>query len=398
MPQAGESIETETIGARIARARKRRGLLQEGLAQRSNYSRSHIAQVESGHKVATPSFVAAVAAVLHVDAAELFGQPYRGETIASDRVHATIPEIRRALETGDLPQDLDGPPRSLGELELELAALRRLSQGASHVNVGLRLPSVLAELSVHTNESGTARAWALLNATQAVAASLARRLGYTDLAAVGLKAAAASAERGDDPNLPRLAGLSRALLLMTMGAWKQGLTLVQRMGDGLELDTPAARAVYGALQLRAAVLSARAEDASAWDYFGRAQEIAHTLPRRAPDYYGLQFNGPNVALHGVAVAVELRDFDEAIRRDTSLDLTKTGLPAERRSHHLLDMARAHVELGQTEKALTRLLVAERIAPQMIRYHPSARAVVGHLVDMRRELPEPLRGIQTRMGL
>jgi len=33
---------------------------------------------------------------------------------------------------------------------------------------------------------------------------------------------------------------------------------------------------------------------------------------------------------------------------------------------------------------------------MTRYHPTARLVVRHLVDVRRTLPEPLRGLHARM--
>jgi transcriptional regulator with XRE-family HTH domain len=364
-----------------------------------NYSRSHIAQVEAGHKMATPAFVAAAASALAVDPAELFGQPYRGETARDDRVHAMIPHIRHALETIDIPADLEAPPRSLDELKREVAALRRLYMAASYVRLGARLPALLTELSVHVNESPSPRAWELLNASQALAAGLARRLGYNDLAAIGIRGAAEAAEHGDDPNLPRLAGLSRALLLMTMGAWGQGLRLVQHAGTGMDLSSPASRAVYGALQLRAAVLSARAgEESAAWAHFGLAEEVVRRYPERGRDFYALQFNAANVALHGVAVAVELRDFDEAVRRDRAPDFRTTGLPPERRAHHEVDMARALLELGHDRSALGRLLSAEKAAPQMVRYHPAARAVVTHLVDRKRELPEPLRGIQSRMHL
>ncbi|KUP97545.1 helix-turn-helix domain-containing protein, partial [Thermobifida cellulosilytica] len=338
----------ESIGVRIARARKRRGLTQHGLAARCHYSRSHIAQVEKGHKVATPAFVAAAAAALAVDPSELYGQPYRGDTPRDDQVHAAIPELRRALTAVDAPPDLDAPPRDLDQLAAEVAVLRRDSLAARHSRVGARLPAVLVELAVHAHASGSPRAWRLLNSAQAVAASLARRLGYTDLASVAIKDAAVAADRSDDPNLPRLALLSRALLMMTIGAWEPGLALVRRAGEGLDTTAPAGLAVYGALHLRSAVLSARSTAAGhpgpqdAWDHYEQAREIAARLPARAPDFYALQFNPTNVAIHGAAVAVELRDYDEAVRRDAELAprLRRPGLPAERRAHHEIDMSRA----------------------------------------------------------
>jgi len=64
----------DAIGRRIAHARKLRGLTQIGLAARAHVSKSLIAQVESGHKPATPSLIAAVAAAMNADVTDLTGQ------------------------------------------------------------------------------------------------------------------------------------------------------------------------------------------------------------------------------------------------------------------------------------------------------------------------------------
>ncbi|MCO6007366.1 helix-turn-helix domain-containing protein [Actinoallomurus purpureus] len=388
----------EGIGRRIARKRRARGLTQQGLAARAYVSRSLIQQVETGRKPATPSLVAAVASALHADPSEIYGQPYGNVAGRADRIHDSIDEMRRALACADVPPDLDVPPRSLTKLAAEVAKVRRLAQDAQHLQVGDRISALLTELSIHVNETGDPRAWTLLNNTQAIAVSLARRLGYNDLANFGLDRAAAAAARSDDANLPRLAQLSRALLLMTIGAWDSGMRLVQRAGDGMDLDSAESRAVYGALQLRAAVLSARAGTAGdAWEYYGLATEAARQLPERAPDFYGLQFHPLNVEIHGVAVAVELTDFDEAIRRDSRLSLP-SSVSAERRAHHEIDVGRALVSTGQWDQALRRLLNAETIAPQMTRYHPMARESVVRLIDHHRTLPEALRLLQDRMSL
>ncbi|MEV6984894.1 hypothetical protein AB0M95_27035 [Sphaerisporangium sp. NPDC051017] len=253
---------------------------------------------------------------------------------------------------------------------------------------------------MHAYDRDTPRSWRLLNATQAVAAALARRLGYNDLAAFGIERAAA---RSDDPNLPRLVQLSRALLMMTAGAWKPGLTMVRRAGERMDADTTEARVVSGALQLRAAMLSARDGDAgAAWEHYGAAAEVAQRLPKRAQDFYALQFNLANVEVHGAAVAVELEDFDDAIRRDAQMTTrwqkTPSGLPPERHAHHEIDMSRALVSVGAFDKALRRLVNADKIAPQMTRYHPMARESTARLLDHYRTLPEPLRVLQDRMAL
>lgn len=84
---------TGHIGGRIARIRKRRGLSQHGLAARTGYSRSHIAQVETTKKVATPAFIAAMAAGLSVDIGELYGQPYIRDR-SDDQVHGVVSDLR----------------------------------------------------------------------------------------------------------------------------------------------------------------------------------------------------------------------------------------------------------------------------------------------------------------
>ncbi|KOX10123.1 helix-turn-helix domain-containing protein [Nocardiopsis sp. NRRL B-16309] len=393
----------ETTGQRVARLRKLRGLTQHGLADRAHVSRGLIAKVETGDRVATPAFIAAVAGALAADPTELSGQPFRGDTAAKDRVHATIPDMRRALDTIDVPPDLGMAPRPVPVLAREIERLRQCSLNARFVDVGTSLPAVLTELAVHLHTTESPRVWRHINAAQALAASMTRRLGYMDLATAAIKDAATSAGRSDDPNLPALALLPRALMMMMYGSWVTGLQLVRTAAGRLDQDTPQALAVSGALQLRSAILSARGTqtgdttESQAWDHHAQAVEAAQQLPPRAHDFYALQFNPANVAIHGAAVAVEMGDYDEALRRDTEITApVLASLPDERRAHHGIDMARAYVELGKRDKALERLVGAEKAAPQMTRYHPSARGVAAHLVDYHRTIPEPLRGLARRM--
>lgn len=388
----------EGIGRRIARKRRAHGLTQQGLADRAYVSLSLIQQVETGRKPASPSFVASVAKALRVEPAEIYGQPYRGSTPQTDRVHSTIVDLRRALACVDIPPDLETPPRSLDDLAIEIAALQRMRQAARHIQLGARLPAALEELSAHAHDTDSPRAWRILNRAISIAVSLSRRLGYNDLAGIGVEHAVRTAARSDDANLPLVAHLSRSQLLMDMGAWTPGLKLVRQAARQADGDTPQSQTIYGALQLRAAILAARAGDTSqAWDHHGEAVEVAQRLPERTPDFYDIMFTRWNVDIHSVAVAVELTDYDEAISRDRTIVLPST-VTATRRAHHDIDVGRALVSTGQWDTALRRLLQAETTAPQMTRYHPMARESVGRLVDHHRALPEPLRSLQDHMGL
>ena len=388
---------TEHIGIRVARARKRRGLTQHGLAQRSNYSRGHIAQVEAGHKIATPAFVAAVAACLGVDATEIYGQPYhaRGQ---DDHVHIAIPELRRILAYVDVGPELAGRPRTLDQLAAEVATAVRLMHQARLLKIGAMLPAVLEELTYWAYETDDQRAWALLSRAYNSAVSLTRRLGYTGDALAFVERGADTAHRSQDPHLPLLLTLQRSLLLIGMNQTRPALTLLDRASRDVEPGRADTYEVAGALRLRSAVVAARArETGRAWDYHGQAVELIERGGGRT-DVLGLEFNAPNVAIHGAAVAVELGDLDEASRRDHDIgERSLSGLAQERRAHHEIDMSRVHVEIGDYDKALDRIESAEKVAPQMTYFHPSARSVVAHLVDVKRTIPEPLRRLHERMS-
>jgi hypothetical protein len=58
------------------------------------------------------------------------------------------------------------------------------------------------------------------------------------------------------------------------------------------------------------------------------------------------------------------------------------LPAERRSHYLIDLAQAHLWIGQSAAAFDDLQAARRIAPQHVREHPRARATLSRLLRQR----------------
>ncbi|WP_433240264.1 helix-turn-helix domain-containing protein [Actinomadura nitritigenes] len=390
----------DTVGTRLARARKRRGLTQIGLAQQSTYSRSHIAQVETGKKVATPAFVAAVAPALGVDPAEIYGQPYRVHG-HDDVVHDVIPELRRALVYVDVGPELDGAPRGLDVLAAEVATMRQLMVKAKLTKIGARLPAVIEELAHWAHDTDDPRAWSLLSRALRDGVSLTRRLGYGGDALALVDRATMAARRAEDPHLQPLVTLVHSLVLMGMNQYRPALLLLDRAAASIEPDRPDAGEVAGAVELRSAIIAARSarggSGETAWDYLGKAADRAREGRLGAP-VHGLEFTPANVAIHGAAVAVELGDMDEAARRDQCIgDQTLTALPPERRAHHEIDMSRVNVEVGDLARAEKRLGLADQIAPQMVTFHPTARSVVSHLVDSRRTLPEPLRRIHHRMS-
>lgn len=387
----------ESIADRIARARKRRGFSQHALAAATGYSRPHIAQVETGRKAATPPFVAAVAAALSTDPAKLLGQPYSDGR--DDQVHGAVSDLRRLLAYVGIGPELDGPPRSIEELAADVLTARHQLLEAKITQISTSLPALLEELTFWAYETDSPEAWRTLNLAHALAVSLTRRLGYSGDSLAWMERAQDSAQRSQDPHLPLIAAAPRALLLMGMSQYKPALTLLERARRDVQWDLPDAGEVSGYLSLRSAIVAARSRnETAAWGHMAEAQEVLDT-GRGASTKHLVQFNAANTAVHGAAVAVELGDLDEASKRDREItDAVLSTLPEERRTHHQIDMARMHLEAGDYPRATERILSAERTAGQMTRHHPTARLVVEHLVDVRRELPQPLRGIAGRMGM
>jgi len=122
--------------------------------------------------------------------------------------------------------------------------------------------------------------------------------------------------------------------------------------------------MWGGLLLTAAVAAARnANESGAWELMGEARTASRRLRTDHADIYSI-FGPTNVAIHGVQVAVELRNGRDAVRR--SQQVNPDRLPhslLERRGQFLIDVAHGHVLEGQDGMAVATLLRAEYIAPQ-----------------------------------
>jgi hypothetical protein len=159
---------------------------------------------------------------------------------------------------------------------------------------------------------------------------------------------------------------------------------------------PPTLSVYGSTHLRSAILAARAGSHSrsnghsvsrdahaqeAWAHIDAAREIADLIGYDRDDY-GVAFGPSNVAQHEVAVAVELEEGTEAVRRSRRARIAPT-VPVVRRGHHYIDLARGYFMDGNHGGALRCLQRARRIAPQQTRYHPMVRETVLAIAHTRR---------------
>jgi hypothetical protein len=261
--------------------------------------------------------------------------------------------------------------------------------------IGTDLPGLLTELSAAIHSAPDAEQpplFGLLAEAYSGASIIAGLLGYLDLRGQVIDRIRWASEKCEDPLRIHRVRWQRAASLMSVGAFQQAQTLMAQVRDDLgedlaSMDGPTL-SVYGSSHLRSAILSARASRTTgpgsaqgAWAHLEAAREVANRMGRDRNDY-GLAFGPSNVAQHEVAVAVELEDGGEAIRRAARVKLPNT-VPAVRRGHHYIDLARGYVMAGDLTGGLRCLQQARRIAPQQTRHHPMVRETVLSIASARR---------------
>lgn len=373
MREVDEPTGGGPIGARLATWRRRRGLTPDELASRTGLALDYVTELEAGRNwMDRRGRLAALAAALRLDIADLTGQPYtpRGEDHAA--VRATAFHLRRCLHR-HYP---DTAPRMLLEdLAERSRAAAQADAAGDECRLALALPElievtdravVIASSAAEREEANRLRVQAHL-----LSSGLLRRLGYKDLAWVLLHRARLRTRE----SLPVL--VEEVRLLIDLGLPEHALTRAARAGDadtGWELSAlgAVAQAMAGR-RLEAekflATASARAAD---------AQESAVVITARA------------------AVAAELGDAAEAADHARAAD--QAGLGGAHRTSLLITAATAEARQGRSDQAAIHLAEADAEAPLRLRLAPFARDLIVALTNRTTTQAEAIRDLAERAGL
>ncbi|WP_462183651.1 helix-turn-helix domain-containing protein [Frankia sp. AgKG'84/4] len=379
------------------------------LATTAHCGKSHVADLEQGRRNPSPDMALALDRALGAGGRlAALARPIRGRAVVTDAPAdmlepsgATIEALRRVLDAHDLPTE--GAVRSLHQLSAAVHRAVWLRLQARYAALGRLLPPLIVELHEafrRHDGQGRRQVAGMLVQSYRAADAIADKLGLVDLSArlIGMMAAMAL-ESGDEALIATTAYV-RAELFFASGAHEEGRRMLVRAADRLDLGAGvAATAAYGSLQMRAAVFAAR--DANLDEARGHASEalgVARTLPEAI--YLGTSFGPSAVRIHQITTAVDAGDPDDALRRAAQWR-PGNDVPAERRSHYFVDVARAWADTGQPDQALSSLLDARAIAPEHIRPHPDVGRLLGTGVmeplrhDLRwRELNRWVRGPAT----
>jgi transcriptional regulator with XRE-family HTH domain len=406
------SDEEGAPGARIARARRRRGLSQAVLAGLVGRSESWLSQVERGRRdIDSHSVLTRLAEVLRVDISEIAGSDGdgRGRRVfeaagAIERAMMRYDEAAASIGGAASGEAANGEAASPGRLRDRAQSAYREYQAARYDDVGRLLPALIRAAEAAARAPGgsapdACEARALVYDT---AAALLHRVGEAALAWAAADRAMTAAEQSGRSARAAIAAWRLSHVIAGSRHPEEALALAMTAADALERvlrPEPDQLSAYGALHLAAATAASAVHDhALTASLLGKARGIAAEAGEG--NRMGTAFGPANVAIHAITAALALGDARSAVDEGESLD--PGALPsgcAGRRAQVSLDLARAYMMRRQDAAAVNLLLAAERVSPQLVRYDWRTREVLEGLLrrEHRPSTPE-LRPLARRAGV
>jgi transcriptional regulator with XRE-family HTH domain len=398
-----------TIGERIKYFRVRAGKSQAALGGLIGRSEDWVSKVERGViPVDRLSLLMEIGRVLGVsDLSDLTG-PSISMNLAGGPEHPAVPAIRRALSTPPslLGGNLPGEPVSAAELDRHVreAWLVYETQTERYGPVGEILPGLLAEAyltlrkSTGPDEMAAVRSLVSLLHLHQV---FLRRVGERKLSLLAADRAMQIADDTEDPALIAASAWNLCGILTSSGDVVESLDLARSTIDHCKPGdnaTPDHLSAVGALHLAAVIAAVRASNApAAWDMLREAGTVAERLGQDRNDWH-TSFGPCNVAMHGVHLAAEEGDAQEALRLADDVEINP-ALPLERRTRYLVEVMHSHRLTGDDFGTVYMLNRIKAESPEEIQYFTLVReAVIALLKRERPQFRRDLRELADHIGV
>ena len=231
------SSDGEVPGARIARARRRRGLSQTVLAGLVGRSESWLSQVERGKRwVDSYAVLTRMAEVLRVEVEELAG-PAGGDGEEGQRVYEPAAEIERAMMGYEAVgasisgREPGGEP-ALEHLRARAVAAHAGYQATRYDDTGRMLPGLIGEVEAAGGDGR--EACSLRALVYDTAAALLHRVGEPGLAWTAADRALAAADQSGRPELVALQAYRLSYVIAGRKHPGEALELAMSASAGLE--------------------------------------------------------------------------------------------------------------------------------------------------------------------
>jgi hypothetical protein len=237
----------------------------------------------------------------------------------------------------------------------------------------------------------------LLALAYRAADALCDKFGYPDLSARTIEVMRWAAARSGDSVLAGVAAYVRAETFFCNQRPAAGLAALDAASVPLATErSTEALAIYGSLHMRAGVLAACAGlPESATSHLAEARDVSRHIPDAA--YRGTAFGPSSVRIHEVAAAAEMGDSESVLCVAAGWRPPLT-VPAERRSHYFIELARAQLWAGHRDDVLASLHTARQIAPQHTRHNPRVHETARTLIRLQRHPGDTLLGFARWAGI
>ncbi|MFJ6680624.1 helix-turn-helix domain-containing protein [Streptomyces werraensis] len=385
------------IGERLRDVRKRRGMSQRELAERSGVSLSLIRKLEQGERDDTRLETARqLASALRVPTTRLMVDS-KEEGAGQETVDQWEP-VRRALVTPPGEDGLEEP--TLEGVKRALRDAMPLFSGDRFAELGAILPPLLRDAEVLAANDPDGRA---------VRVKLMQLTGWLLTQTRQFDAAEMALERALDEAADRLQGAStintQCWLLLRRGRLAEARSLATDWADEVEprmsKATPEELSAWGWLLLRMSAASVRDNrPGEAEDALRFAQSAAVAMGREyAPREDFLRTFGPvTVALKRTENAMIVGKPDKVLTLAAKVPADKLKPTSNNRNRHLLDVADAYARTRRYGEAVEVLQGIYDSSPQWLPNQRYARDIVGRVVSKRRTLTPEMRSLADAVGL
>ncbi|MGW3022746.1 helix-turn-helix domain-containing protein [Streptomyces sp. NPDC001221] len=396
----------KALGRKIAFNRKRRGLSQKEFAGLLGRSEAWVSQVERGvRRIDRMTVLEKVADVLEVPIAELAAEAplvasvTEGEPPGASRLRLVLSaahSLKAVLSRQDASPDVPA-------LRAEVDRAWSLTHQGNYADLAELLEGLVPRLESATrsvSESERPELFRMLAVMYHTCSGALANMGEPEAAWIAVDRAVVAAERANDPLLMAAGEFRLSLVFLGARHFDQA---AQVSGSAAEALRPLADsgqveavALRGALTLQRAVAAARLNLADdAYGYLREAREMGEQVGDGRNDY-NTEFGPTNVALHEVAVAVDLGDAGVALRAAQTVDAS--GLSAERQTRFQIDLARAYAQRRQVTDAVSALLAARELSPELVRALPMVKQLIADLLTMSQPPSEELRALAGELGV
>jgi transcriptional regulator with XRE-family HTH domain len=383
------------FGERLKSRRERAGMSRPVLGGLVGRSAAWVKAVETGRLLPPrlPMLVR-LTEVLRVNLTELTGEESVPITGFARGSHPAVPAVRDAVQRYTVARP-EGPPYPPDTLRNRVAAAWRIWHTSPNrrTDVGRILPALLVDCqdAAFALDGPDRR---MTHAVLADAYHLAQHVlvnaAEPDLMWLVVERGMNAARIADRPLALAGAAWTVGMMMRSSGRIEEAETLVDEAASILRPWLPdgpdEGRAMWGALQLHAAVTLARAgHEGAAWARWDQAADMARRLPRGYAHHWTM-FSIANVDLHGISLTVDLWKSREALRRAESID-PETIPSRERRGRLFVEMARGHHAAGERIAATQLLLRACDDGIDAVKWSPAAQAI---LDDLKAKPPAAVR--------